>query len=347
MLNKRRIATITNFCFLPIWFYSLSSGRNINKDGKQQANWARATSLRVVPAANDDRQTVLHPSRFFPASLSPVEDWWRQTPNKHDITVSAIQLRHLGIEHMVSPKTIEMCHDRRATLTIKMFCRVNASVQDKPAVTKQVLGQGSVNPGTITDYDWKPVSKSTQIVDGLLTYIGIMSQLFPWDYGPTNILRIVNYWQFFAFRQNDQVKVLKEAVNGMLARNAQLAGENRPPMTFTQLDEWVPRLLRSLGGGTCHLPDAVPVDIFSAKKNASPIISKSVVTKPSAKYSSIAIGSQELCSQFNTSRGCPRNPASTPKSCVQAGGNTLHHRCSHKEASGRICGGDHPKPKHV
>ena len=337
-------------------------GRHMNnKDGKKKADFTRATQPQTVPSSLDNRQTSLHPARFLPQSLAPPSQWWHLTPTKRDIIVSSIQLRHLGVEYQVSPRTIELCHDRKNILTIKMFCNVNSDVAERPAVTKQVLGQGNNNPGfaTVTDFNWLPVTKVIQIVEGVLTYNAIMSQLFPFDYGPLNILKTLNFWQYFAYRQGQQVSTLKGVVNGLLARNAQLAGEGRPPMTITEINEWIPMQLRSIGGGPCSLPDSAPADLFSSYKTPPTKPGNTVApgrggTRPTATRTSMAVrfpptfvGSLELCGQYNTARGCPRTTAGTAKSCTTTSGNTLHHKCSHKDTTtGRICGQDHPKHRH-
>jgi hypothetical protein len=306
----------------------------------------------------DDRGKVLHPARFLPDSLLPPYTWWQSVPTKLDPLSTSLQLKHLGMEHQVSVKTIEMCHDRTKPLELKMFLRVNMNVQTKPVTTKTVYQPQQESMATTSDFQWKEVTKMQQIMEGLLGYIAIMRVLFSFDYGPPNILQTMFNWHFFSFRL-DQVKASKEVINAIMGRNAHLAEEGSTPMSITDIDEFVSRILRSLGGGRCTLPDSMPSDLFSStlarldntrprgSPSSSPTVSGAVMKPTATRFSPVFIGTAELCGQFNSPAGCPRAPAVGSKSCTLPDGKkTLAHRCSFRDRSGKVCGADHPKPKH-
>ena len=153
-------------------------------------------------------------------------------------------------------------------------------------------------------------------------------------------------------------------VNSILSHNAQLAEEKKPPMSMTDLELWVPKTLRSIGGGPVTMPDAPPPDLFSSRP---PGVKQNNFSQPMTTFAQprntyvpqqynpvarqktfnvVSIGKLELCSQFNAST-CPRNAAANAKSCKTSNNKELLHRCSYKDAAGQICGRDHPRSKHT
>jgi hypothetical protein len=349
--------------------------RDTDSRGKKRAELVRAMIPQTITGVDDRGQTV-HPARFLPASLSPPFTWWHHVPARLEIITTGLQLKHLGMENQVSPRTIELCHDRTKPLELKQFLRINMGVLNKPVATKQVYSTHRDSMAITSDLQWREATKMQQVMEGLQAYVAIMRQLFPFDYGPPNIVTTMFNWHFFSFR-SDQVRAAREVINSAMARNAQLAEESNTPLSIADLDDFVPRILRQMGGvGQCTMPDSMPPGLFSAmpsfnrQDDRRPMPMREPTRPPpwrpsagpgkgpgkgpgtgppagAARFTAVFLGTQELCGQFNSPSGCPRATAAGSTSCTTPDGKrTLYHRCSVTERNGRVCGKDHPKPNH-
>ena len=133
----------------------------------------------------------------------------------------------MGIDAAVSDKTIEICHDRTRVVQVKHFLRENVNVMNLPTTSKSVHTDMGDGMAIVSDLQWKDASTVEPILEELMSYISIMDQLHPIDYGPMNILRAVIKWQRFAFH-GDQVWSLKTVINP-------IANPRCPPRPWTSI----------------------------------------------------------------------------------------------------------------
>ena len=83
-----------------------------------------------VTEGEDNASTMLHKQRFlFRTPILKPESYWEFYPVKWPEVTKRVHLEHLGLNHILSAKTIEMVHDRSDTsITIKMFSNVNVMI---------------------------------------------------------------------------------------------------------------------------------------------------------------------------------------------------------------------------
>ena len=321
---------------------------NLNKIMDSKARSAslikQATELRSIPEHKDDRMKVLHPARMFPKPLAPPIEYWRDVPVKIEPVLPSIQLAHMGLEFGVSTRTLAMCHNRATPVEIKYFLRINKGVTSLPVRTKQIHSSITGQPiGTESDLPWKNATKMRQIMEGLLAYEAIYDSLHPYDYGPKNIVRAMFNWHFLAFRP-DQLSAAREIINSIMARNAELADELRPPLSMEQLDEYIKKCLISIGG-RYQIPESFNSnDLFTTSfyggstsgngggngrdggvgqggsgrgrgggysGTGSGGYGRDRTPAPSPNksrksYATIYHNNKEVCGMFNTRNGCPR-----------------------------------------
>lgn len=351
-------------------FHLAELAKHMDKKSRKMAELGRATAKMVFPEAEDDRMLDLHPARFLPLSMVEPSRWWHLVPVKLSSVSTGIQLRHLGLEYQVSPRAVELCHDRSKLMEIKHFLRSNLGVLNRPPTNRATYSAETGTLETTAELTWKEATRMEGIMEALMSYISIYASLFPFDYGPMNILRSLISWQFFAFRGEDQIRSAREVINGIMARNSQLAEESLPPMSVKDSDEFISRVLRSIGGGRCSFPDTPPIGLYSLQRNLPPAPSNTTnqrrLGQPSptegeggfptnqrqgrlpkgARGGAAYIGNLELCGQYNSAIGCPRNP--TGRTCSTGEGKKiLHHRCSQKSSRGTICGQSHSRSQHT
>ena len=128
----------------------------------------------------------------------------------------------------------------------------------------------------VSDLQWKDATAVAPIMEALMSYITIMGEIHPVDYGPLNILRSVIKWRHFDFRSN-QVQSLKQVANGIMARNASFAASGEPPMNTKDSDVYIRETLQGMGG-----PSSIP-DYLSKKDQAALDNSSSSTVPPTKK----------------------------------------------------------------
>ena len=135
-------------------------------------------STRPVTYAEqvDNRLDQLHPACLIRKPLSDPSTYWHLVPTKVEPVVLHLPLYHLGLEYQLSPKTVEMCHDRTKTLVIKYFLRSNVSVHTKPCTITALKNQpgSSDAPSLVPDLNWREASQVQAVVEALFAYCRLM-----------------------------------------------------------------------------------------------------------------------------------------------------------------------------
>lgn len=301
----------------------------LGKEEKIEARYRAATEMRMVPRGEDDRMLKLHPARYYPQSLEDPDKIWEQMPLRVENHVTELCLSHLGLENKVSPLAIKKAGDRTNPLRLKYFLRCNLNVQQKaPRMNAFRAEKGDM--GLTLEENWGDAVKVVQIQDALYAYDKIVHNLFPFDYGPLNLLTALHNWRWLAFR-SDQIKALSSVIDSVMQRYAHQAAQRKPPMPMIDLDNFIKGHLKGMGGRS-SLPDD-----FSDELDWG--------TESQAKGSSSQ--GEELCGQFNSSWGAGCQRAEDGEDfCRLWDGKTLAHKCSYKMGNGVVCLEFHSKKDH-
>ena len=207
------------------------------------------------------------------------------------------------------------------------------------------------------DENWKEATKLSQIQEAVYAYMFVMAELHPRHYGARNLLKLMHNLDWLSFR-HDRVYALKTVIDGVLARYNYLAIQKRPPLTFKELEDFVEKALKGIGG-TSRMPDKAP-DYGNSSSSADWNNSSDweengggsrgrggVRGAPSTSTSSSArnTGSRDgaskfpLCYSYNKPTGCLRK--STGRTCTLSTGALVYHVCSHTNSKGEMCLGSH------
>ena len=214
------------------------------KVNKSKGSLKKDQEVKVVKveAGEDNATTILHPKRFsLRTPLLQPESYWSMMPVKWPETNKKVHLRHLGLDHVISAKTLEMIHDRSDTnIEIKKFSNVNVMIGREGSQKTQKVQQVGNSIELETKDTWLDMANMHQIEEALDNLVRIWMVMWSFDYGPANIRGVITKHSSFSktFEHLDtRKKVLEDFVNKALQDNAIKAGQEIPPLSFKELDE--------------------------------------------------------------------------------------------------------------
>ena len=192
-----------------------------------------------ITEGEDNSTTVLHKQRFlFRTPLLQPEAYWESYPVKWPEVNKKIHLLHLGLDHVISAKTLEMIHDRSdPTITIKMFSNINVMMGREGLGQMSRLQQYGSYIELESKDNWLEVASISQLEEALDNLNRPWTVVWPGEYGPANLRGVIS--KHVAFRNifETRKKVLEDFINRVLADNAVRAGQKLPPLSFMKVDE--------------------------------------------------------------------------------------------------------------
>ena len=199
-----------------------------------------------ISEGEDDSKLNLHPQRFmFRTPFDEPKNWWKPYPVKWPEMNRNVPLEHIGLEHVLSPRTLELLNDRRSILTIKMFAGINVDIGKDSSKTIQRVRQCEDGSTMVqAKDDWLEVVGVGQLLEAVENLVRVWGAFWPGEFGPSNLSGVIAKYKGFAEYFNDQNKrknVLEAFINKILSVNASRAGIGKPPLSFRNVDSlaWV------------------------------------------------------------------------------------------------------------
>ena len=87
-----------------------------------------AVKMVDIKAGKDDATTQFHPQRFLRPPVVAPEKYWNLFPKSWGERYYSVYLEDVGLQNDLGQKQIELLHDRRSALKIKMFTPSNVNV---------------------------------------------------------------------------------------------------------------------------------------------------------------------------------------------------------------------------
>ena len=289
-----------------------------------------------ISEGEDNATTLLHKQRFqFRTPLLKPEAYWENYPVKWPEVNKRVHLAHLGLDSVISSKTLEMIHDRSdPTITIKMFSNINVMIGrdgvNKTNHVKQKSGYIEIE----SKDNWLEVASICQVEESLDNLIRVWTVMWPGEYGPANLRGVLSKHNSFAScfeNQDTRKKVLEEFINRTLADNAVRAGQKLPPLSYREVDERAKDLVdRKTELMKTRIPKTQNFNQQNRNKNTKPNERSSSKFTASMRALRDNKQTKDFCMWFNSETGCQSA------------------RCSYKHVCGNIpkgknapCGENH------
>ena len=320
------------------------------KKAESKSTMKKNTEVKIVKieAGEDDSTTVLHPKRFLrPPVLAPSR-YWHLFPVEYKEIYYSIHLEHVGLENVLSQKTVALLHDRRNEFKVQFFSQINANVGlDKIAnnITFQKDGSADIK----SHENWAEVVTLNELTMALDNIVAAWSVFWPGDQSMVTIRRVVSRKkEFNEIRDAKTRKKLLEAyINKMFQINSRRAAQGDVPLTYKEALEQSKEYLDTPYEYVSHYN----IDDEKQKNNANNANKRSNanngnntnnkrISKASEYWEQVKklkIDGKEICIEFNKMEGCKEG-----NRCRKA------HKCAYMERGEmkQVCGGRHSKTKH-
>ena len=270
-----------------------------------------------VEEGEDDATTILHPQRFILRTpLKKPEDYWSLVPYKWPEVNKKIHLAHLGLDHVISAKTIEMVHDKSDTnIDIKKFSSVNVMIGREGSKKTSKIHQDGDSIQLETNDTWLEMASMWQLEEAVDNLVRLWTAVWPGDYGPANLRGVITRHRAFkdSFENVEtRKKVTEDFINKVLQDNAIKAGQGLPPLSFDEVEkrakEIVDRktdLMRTPKQRV--LADQGRVSVRPSLKSSKSSSQHDEFKEVRTETQNLKWKGQSLCAWFNTSAGCQHN----------------------------------------
>ena len=195
-----------------------------------------------LEAGNDNAKDDLHPQRFQMRTpvVSPSK-YWELFPVKWPEVYYTAYLADVGLEDQLGQKQIEMLHDRRSPLQIKMFSALNSNIGRSGGFKTQNLRQledGSTD--LVSKDDWARIMTVSELMLALDNLVAAVAVFWPGDHSMVTIRRAVTKNKEFAniSPPETRLRLLEAFVNRMMEINQGRAAQATPPLEFKEVNDW-------------------------------------------------------------------------------------------------------------
>ena len=203
----------------------------------------------TIKEGEDDSTTVFHPQRF--ALRPPVVNMskvWDMYPTHWPEVYYSLHLSDVGLDHDLGQRQIELLHDRRSDIKIKMFAPCNANIGRGGFKTTSLKSAEDGATEFTTKDDWAKVASMNELMMALDNLVPAWTCLWPCDRSMVIIRRVVTKNKEFLVIRNSEsrLKHLEMFINKMLEINQRRAIQRDLPMTFKEGHELAKEYLEDM-----------------------------------------------------------------------------------------------------
>ena len=197
-----------------------------------------AVKLVEVKAGNDDATTQFHPQRFLRPPVVAPEKYWALFPKKWEEKYYSVYLEDVGLQHDLGQRQVELLHDRRSSIKIKMFAPANVNVGRGGTKTTNVRSCEDGNSLDLVSKDeWTKLANLTDLEMALDNLVAAYACFWPGDRSMVTLRRVVTKTKSFkaVSNQETRMKLLEVFINQILEVNQRKAMQEEVPMTFKEM----------------------------------------------------------------------------------------------------------------
>ena len=311
-----------------------------NAGGKEKAD--EPIKALVIEAGEDDATTKLHSQRFmFRTPLKDPKDYWSLYPRKWTEINKSIFLDHVGLDTIISPRTLELLHDRASVLEIKMFLTINVSVGRAGSSRKQnlrTLEDGSTE--LVSSDDWLTPTSINQLLEAMDNLAAAWVVMWPGEWSVAVLRRVITMHQAFGEITVPELRkrLLEGFINDVLKKNSSNAARRKLPMEYEKVNSLAKHYLDNKRNfERAHGLDGKKKDNVQREiSGGEPTSVWKEVQELKKRVGGLKLaGGKMVCVYFNTRNGCKS------RAC------NFEHVCAYVRKGGKeLCGGKHKKAEH-
>ena len=340
---------------------TLREANEIKANQGKKSVYKKNTEIKPleIEAGTDNAKDKLHPQRFLMRTpvVSP-DNYWDLFPVKWPETYYTVYLEDVGLEDQLGQKQLELLHDRRSPIRVKMFSALNANIGRSLGFKTQNLRQ--LEDGTtdlVTKDDWAKIATVNDLMLSLDNLVAAYAKIWPGDCTVVTIRRVVTKHKEFANISPPEVRLrlLESFIDRMLDINQGKAAQGTPGLKFKEVNDWakefssnkdqyiksdMPRwpaentldsiksLIAKAGSNSGPKKDRAPHNKGGGRDFSMEFMKKNLMGKK--------VNGKDVCLMFNSREGCRHG-----SSCRMA------HVCGYIPRGEREpCGKDHKKADH-
>jgi len=264
----------------------------------------------------DDGYAKLHKARWLRLPMAAPDKYWRKVPRAHEQRFRHLQLAHYGAESQINEKVILSLHDRQVPVELKMLLRGNYHRDS---------GKGT---------DLAEPAEVRHLQEAVCNYMTACHVLWPFDYGPLVILRVLieNRWgEAAGGDMRERVGLVTRFFNEVVGDNSGRAVRGEPPLDYEkvrakwgrQVEMAFPQLGFLAGAGQATGGKA-------AKAGKETRAGSAAAGKPGGSGSSprAVHSGRPVCFAFNLRDGCKRQRGAAD-ACRDPNGKLYAHYCNY------------------
>ena len=341
----------TNLCALHKNF--LDSG---GKQGAFSRGAAEEKPLTIrYKAKCDNGLTKFHSARFERMPTPDPEVWYGLVPTKRSPVLKNLPLSCSGSEFAVAQQTVELFHDRTKALTLCKFYNGNFNIQSKPKTETTTFTKDGSRKSV--DFNWEECTSIDQIKEALINFAAISQQLWPLDYTPISMLRLMNKYKYLY--NGPDAKTRREIIckffEVVSLENTNQARRKMPPICYEKHE----RILKDLcekSGFRLEVPTSIPkINDKSGSGNGFGNKGGAFKSGGNGGGAGSTGGNREkraihngnsVCFTFNNGKTC-QVMVNNGRACKREG-RLFEHVCNYMyKSTGKFCLKEHPRCRHV
>ena len=216
---------------------------NTLKENKAEKtnNMRRNTMVKLVEvkAGQDDATSVFHPQRFMRPPVVAVEKYWSLFPKVWEEKYYSVYLEDVGLQHDLGQKQIELLHDRRSSIKVKMFAPCNVNVGREGTRTTNIKNCEDGSADLVSKDEWTKLASLSDLELALDNLVAAWAVFWPGDHSMVTLRRVVSKTKSFKAVGNEttRMKLLEVFINQILEVNQRKAMQDEVPMTFKEVME--------------------------------------------------------------------------------------------------------------
>ena len=306
-----------------------------------------AIKMVEVKEGKDDATTVFHPQRFLRPPVVGLEKYWNLYPKKWDEKYFSVYMEDVGLQHELGQRQIELLHDRRSAIKVKMFAPANVNVGRSGTKTTN-MKSGEEGIDIVSKDDWAKLGNLTDLEMALDNLVAAYAVFWPGDRSMVTLRRVVTKTKSFSAVSNQEtrMKLLEVFINQVLDVNQRKAIQDEVPLTFKEMLDLAKDKIE-------NVTDYFPSSTLVAEAKSDDQLGAKIAPRGGAKtridnqqtfiqrmLKNQKINGKEFCIDFNI-RGDSDDTMCSSKSCKKA------HNCAFiPKGESKACGGRHSKVFH-